>query len=166
MKNSEQWVPPKYNSKVFPLETTCYQPINGSATTFPEQVAADSQWLMSLVFYREYLYCADQVHGSALHGDQCAACHEAHVNFTDEWACLTADNVWSAAVTIHRSQEVLKMLSSLHIDIFLQLTVSLKNTGTTILLALTVHQTPTFTGWLQQLCCHSCTRLWCSSLLS
>jgi hypothetical protein len=26
--------------------------------------------------------------------------------------------------------------------------VSLKNTGTTILLALTAHQTPTFTGWL------------------
>jgi hypothetical protein len=29
----------------------------------------------------------------------------------------------------------------------LQLTVSLKNTGTTILLALTAYQTPTFTGW-------------------
>jgi hypothetical protein len=28
-----------------------------------------------------------------------------------------------------------------------QLTVSLKNTGTTIFLALTAHQTPTFTGW-------------------
>jgi hypothetical protein len=28
-----------------------------------------------------------------------------------------------------------------------QLIVSLKNTGATILLALTEHQTPTFTGW-------------------
>jgi hypothetical protein len=28
-----------------------------------------------------------------------------------------------------------------------QLIVSLKNTGATILLALTAHQTPTFTGW-------------------
>jgi hypothetical protein len=44
-----------------------------------------------------------------------------------------------------------------------QLIVSLKNTGTTILLALTAHQTPTFTGWLQQLCYHSCIRLWHSS---
>jgi hypothetical protein len=39
-------------------------------------------------------------------------------------------------------------------------------TGTTILLALTAHQTPTFTGWLQHLRCRSCTWLWHSSLLS
>jgi hypothetical protein len=43
---------------------------------------------------------------------------------------------------------------------FLQLTVSLKNTGITFLLALTAHQTPTTTGWLQQLCCRPCIRLW------
>jgi hypothetical protein len=36
---------------------------------------------------------------------------KAHTNFAVESACLTADNVWNEAVTIHRSQEVLKMLS-------------------------------------------------------
>jgi hypothetical protein len=38
--------------------------------------------------------------------------------------------------------------------------------GITILFALTAHQTLIFTGWLQQLCCRSGTRLWHSSLLS
>jgi hypothetical protein len=60
----------------------------------------------------------DQVHGSALHGGRCAACYKAHMNFTDESACLAANNVQNEVVTIHRSQEVLKMLSSVHIDIF------------------------------------------------
>jgi hypothetical protein len=46
-----------------------------------------------------------------------------------------------------------------------QLIVSLKK-HTYFLLAFTAHKTPTFTGWLQQLCCRSCTRLWHSSLLS
>jgi hypothetical protein len=41
------------------------------------------------------------------------------------------------------------MPSSLHVDIFV-INCFVKNTGTTILLALTAHQTPTFTGWLQQ----------------
>jgi hypothetical protein len=36
----------------------------------------------------------------------------------DESACLMADNVWNEGVTIHRPQEVLTMLSSLHVDIF------------------------------------------------
>jgi hypothetical protein len=34
-----------------------------------------------------------RVHGSALHGEPCAACCEAHTNFADESAYLTADNV-------------------------------------------------------------------------
>jgi hypothetical protein len=68
--------------------------------------------------YREYLYCVGRALDSALHGDRCAACREMHTNFADESACLTADNVRNEVVTIHRSQEVLKMLSSLHIDIF------------------------------------------------
>jgi hypothetical protein len=38
------------------------------------------------------------------------ACHEAHIKFADESACLTASNVQNEVVTIHRSQEVLKML--------------------------------------------------------
>jgi hypothetical protein len=75
-----------------------------------------------------------------------------------------ADNIRNEVVTIHRSQEMLKMLASLHVDIFLLLIVSLKNTGTEFLLALTAHQTPTFTGWLHQLCCRSCIRLSHSSL--
>jgi hypothetical protein len=106
-----------------------------------------------------------RVHGSALHGDRCTAGREAHANFADESACLMADNIRYEVFTIHRSQEVLKMPSSLHVD-FLQLIVLIKNIGTIFLLALTAHQTPTFAGWLQQLCYRSCTRLWHSSFLS
>jgi hypothetical protein len=47
-----------------------------------------------------------------LHSVRCAACREAHTNFADE----SADNVWNEVVTIHRSQEVLKMPSSAHVD--------------------------------------------------
>jgi hypothetical protein len=46
-----------------------------------------------LPIYREYFNSADQLHGSALHGDQCAACRKAHTNFANESACLMADNV-------------------------------------------------------------------------
>jgi hypothetical protein len=55
---------------------------------------------------------------TALRGDWCAACREAHTNFADESACLTADNVRNEVVTIRRSQEVLKILFFLHVDIF------------------------------------------------
>jgi hypothetical protein len=34
-------------------------------------------------------------HGSALHGGRCAAFYEAHTNFADESACLSADNNWN-----------------------------------------------------------------------
>jgi hypothetical protein len=68
----------------------------------------------------------EQVHGSALHDGQCAACCEAHTNFADESACPTADNVRNEVVTIHGSQKVLKMLSPLNVDIFSQLIVSLR----------------------------------------
>jgi hypothetical protein len=68
---------------------------------------------------------------------------EEHTNFTDESACLTADIVGNEVVTIHRSQNVFKMLS-LYMS---QLIVSLKDTGTTILLALMIHRIPIFTGW-------------------
>jgi hypothetical protein len=72
----------------------------------------------NLSFYRKYFYSVDLVHGSALDGGRCSACCEAYINFADESACLTADSVRKKVVTIHRSQEVLKMLSSLHVDIF------------------------------------------------
>jgi hypothetical protein len=55
-----------------------------------------------------------RVHGSALHGDRCTAGREAHANISDE----SADNIWNEIVTIHRSQ-VLKILPSVHVDIFL-----------------------------------------------
>jgi hypothetical protein len=92
-----------------------------------------------------------------LHVSQQQVCRLPKVlaNFTNE----STNNISNEAVTIHRSQEMLKMLPSLHEDIILQLIVSIKSTGMTFLLALIVHQTPTFTGWLQQLCCCTCTRL-------
>jgi hypothetical protein len=95
----------------------------------------------SRTLYRKDFYFVDRLHGSALHSDQCTAGCVVHTNFADESAFLTADNIWNEVVTMHRSQEVLKMLS-LYTEIFLQLIVSLKNTGTTILLALqhTRHQ--------------------------
>jgi hypothetical protein len=65
---------------------------------------------LKLSQYREGFYFVDQFHGFALHGDQWAFCCEAHTNFADESACLTADNIQNEIVTIHRSEEVLKML--------------------------------------------------------
>jgi hypothetical protein len=55
---------------------------------------------------REDFYFDDR-----LHGDRCTAGCGAHTNFADESACLKADNVRNEVVTIHRSQEMLKMLS-------------------------------------------------------
>jgi hypothetical protein len=59
----------------------------------------------------EDFYFVDQFHGSALLGDGGAPSREEHTNFADESACLTADNIQNEIVTIHISQEVLKMLS-------------------------------------------------------
>jgi hypothetical protein len=39
------------------------------------------------------------------------------MNFADESVCPLADNVQNEVVTIHISQEVLTMLSPLHVDI-------------------------------------------------
>jgi hypothetical protein len=61
--------------------------------------------------YGEGVYFADRFHSSALHGYRCIIGREVHMNFADESACLTADNVRNEVVTIHRSQVVLKMLS-------------------------------------------------------
>jgi hypothetical protein len=49
--------------------------------------------------------------GSALHGDKCTAGCEAHRNFANESICLLADAVQNEVAAIHRSQEVLKILS-------------------------------------------------------
>jgi hypothetical protein len=62
------------------------------------------------LFYRVFFYSFDEL--------TLLGCCEAHVNFADESACLTGANVWNDVVTIHRPQEVLKMLSTLHANIF------------------------------------------------
>jgi hypothetical protein len=62
--------------------------------------------------YRSDCYFVDRFHCSALHGGRCAACCEAHANIADESACLTAYNFRNEVLTfVHKSQEVLKMLS-------------------------------------------------------
>jgi hypothetical protein len=61
--------------------------------------------------YKEDFYFVDRFHGSVLHSDWCTAGFEMHTNFVDESACLMANNVRNEVVTIHRSQEVLKMPS-------------------------------------------------------
>jgi hypothetical protein len=43
--------------------------------------------------YREGFYLVDRFHSCALHGDRCTAGCEAHKNFADKSARLTADNV-------------------------------------------------------------------------
>jgi hypothetical protein len=100
-------------------------------------------------------------------GVRCAACCETHANFADESACLTAYNVRNE-VRITTSQITGSVENSAISTrrYFSQLIVSLKNTGTTILLEFTAHQTSTFTGWLQQWRCRFCTNLWHSSLFS
>jgi hypothetical protein len=66
---------------------------------------------MSTCFlYRENLYLVGRFHGSALHGDRFTAGCEAHTNLADKSGCLTADNFRNKLVTIHRSQEVLKIV--------------------------------------------------------
>jgi hypothetical protein len=64
-----------------------------------------------LTIYWEDFYFVERFNDSVLHGDQGAACSEVHTTFADESACLTTDNVWNEVIKIHRSQEVLKMLS-------------------------------------------------------
>jgi hypothetical protein len=67
-------------------------------------------------------------------------------HFANESACLRADNIRNKEVTIHRSHGVLKIVS-LYTKISFTINCFVKNTsttGTTILLALTAHQTSTF----------------------
>jgi hypothetical protein len=60
--------------------------------------------------YREEFYFVDQFHGSVLHGDQSTASCEAYTDFAYVSTCLMADNIEDEVVTIHRSQEMLKIL--------------------------------------------------------
>jgi hypothetical protein len=61
--------------------------------------------------YREDFYVVDRFHSSALDGNWGAACREAHTNFTDESACLTADEVQNEVVNNSQITGVLKMVS-------------------------------------------------------
>jgi hypothetical protein len=63
-----------------------------------------------IIIYRKNFYF-DRFHGCALQSDQYTAGCKAHTNFADELVYLTADNARNELVKIHRSQEVLKMLS-------------------------------------------------------
>jgi hypothetical protein len=56
-------------------------------------------------------------HRFELNGELCTAGCEANTNFADESICVLADNVQNEVVTIQRSQEVLKLLSLVHVDI-------------------------------------------------
>jgi hypothetical protein len=64
-----------------------------------------------ITLYRDKFYFFDRFNSSALHGYRCTTGCGAHTNFAGESACLTADNIRNEAVTTHRSQEALEMLS-------------------------------------------------------
>jgi hypothetical protein len=88
-----------------------------------------------------------------VHGALCELHAFTALSFTGTGAHANiADNIWNEGITGGVENAV-----PLHVNIFRNCFV--KNTRTTIFLALTAHQTPTFTGWLQKLCCLSSTRL-------
>jgi hypothetical protein len=58
-----------------------------------------------LIYLRIFTYCIYKEHfylltGSTalLHGDQCIASCEVHMNFSDDSACLTDKNIWKEVV--------------------------------------------------------------------
>jgi hypothetical protein len=62
-----------------------------------------------------------------------------HTNFADDSACLTADNIRNEVVNNSQITGGVENAVPLHVDRYLsQLNVSLKNTGTTVLLALSL----------------------------
>jgi hypothetical protein len=65
-------------------------------------------------FDREDFKSIDEFTALRFTATRCTAGREAHANFADE----SADNVWNEVVTIRRSQGVLKMPSSPHVDFF------------------------------------------------
>jgi hypothetical protein len=67
---------------------------------------------------RKDFYSVDRFHSSTLQCDRRSACREAHTNFAADSERLTANNIRNEVVTIHRSQEVLQMLSLYMYKIF------------------------------------------------
>jgi hypothetical protein len=53
-----------------------------------------------------------------LRGDRCTISCKGHTNFADKPICLLANNIQNEVVTIHRLQQMMKMLS-LHMSTFL-----------------------------------------------
>jgi hypothetical protein len=47
--------------------------------------------ILLMMMYKENYYFVEQFHSSVLHSNQCSTGCEAHTNFADELACLTAD---------------------------------------------------------------------------
>jgi hypothetical protein len=65
----------------------------------------------SCQLYRVDFYFVDRFHDSACYKVIGVLLAEGHTNSADESACLIVNNIQNKVVTIHRSQEVLKMLS-------------------------------------------------------
>jgi hypothetical protein len=104
----------------------------------------------SRTLYREDLYFVDQIHGSVLHSDQCTAGCMVHMNFTNESACLMADNIRNEVVTIQRSQGVLKMLS-LYMGISFSINCFVKKCRYSNTSCIAAYQTATLTVWIRTL---------------
>jgi hypothetical protein len=68
---------------------------------------------------REDFYFVGRFHGSAVHGGRCVACFEAYADFTDESACLTANNVRKEGKFLPYSQNTgdVENAVPLHVDI-------------------------------------------------
>jgi hypothetical protein len=88
-------------------------------TIFQQPLILKSGLQIRLIYsmYRENFYSLPRVHGSALHGGRCTVGREADADFAIKSICLMADNIRNEVLTIHISQEVLKMPSSLHFAI-------------------------------------------------
>jgi hypothetical protein len=86
-------------------------PLTSSWHSFSLIKQRDNFTYIPLSFLQGGSYLCWPVHGSALHSDQCTAGCGVHTNSADELICLLDDNIWNEVFTIHRSQEVLKMLS-------------------------------------------------------
>jgi hypothetical protein len=87
---------------------------------------------------------------------------EAHTNVADESICLLTDNIRNEGVTIHRSQEVLKMLScqlrfDLTFDDILREPTAKMNTASYIVQLQGMDYCCFLESNVQQLRCPSCT---------
>jgi hypothetical protein len=66
----------------------------------------------------EDFYFIDRFNGSALHGNRCTAGCEAHTNFTNESACLTADNILQKSIYNSQTTGYVENAVPLEVHIF------------------------------------------------